>query len=160
MDDRSRTTTTPAATKNDSTRARARLAGLLVASTLLAVVFAAPRGAAGKPAASNALPRLAGTTWHTRNVEGGPLLFVVKGVGVRFVDDKNFSATVRFVDDQKTTKTGTYAIEDGYVTFVVEGLGKQKARIWSDAGDIVVKDEAYDASARLVRGTMEDSSWF
>ncbi len=133
--------------------------GLLLAALLVVAGLSLADVASGK-GPSNRLPSLAGTAWHTRDVDGGPLLFVVKGVGVRFLDDTNFSATVRFIDEQKTTRTGTYAIADGYVTFFIEGYGKQKARIWADGGDLVVKDQAYDASARLVRGKMEDSGWF
>lgn len=106
------------------------------------------------------LPKLPGTAWHTRDASGA-LFFVLRGVGVRFGEDGTFVATVRFVDDQKTSRTGTYSFDgDGYLTLAIEGLAEQRVRCWTDGADIVVRDEAHDVTARLVPGAMTDTGWF
>lgn len=116
--------------------------------------------AAGRAPAqeSNVLPKLPGTTWHTR--DAGALFFVLSGIGVRFGDDGTFVATVRFVDDQKERKTGTYSFDgEGYLSLEIEGYAEQRVRVWTDGKDIMVRDEAHDITARLVPGAMTDTSW-
>lgn len=109
---------------------------------------------------SNVLPALPGTAWHTLDA-GGALFFVISGVGVRFGSDGSFTATVRFIDDQRTRKTGTYAVDgEGYLKLDIDGYPKQRVRVWTDGKDIMVRDEAHDVTARLVPGAMTDTSWF
>ncbi len=140
-------------------------AAVVVLFVLIALVFApdaSPLRMVAPAAAqeSNVLPKLPGTAWHTRDA-GGALFFVLRGVGVRFGSDGTFVATVRFVDDQKTRKTGTYAFDgEGYLSLEIEGYAKQRVRCWTDGPDIMVRDEAHDVTARLVPGAMTDTSWF
>ena len=142
------------------TRSSAAAAGVLFAL----LVFAGGGPLREAPPAdareSWALPKLPGTAWHTRDVDGA-LFFVLRGVGVRFGQDRTFVATVRFVDDQTARRTGTYTFDgDGYLTLEIPGLAKQRVRCWSDGPDIVVRDEAHDVTARLVPGVVTDASWF
>ena len=114
----------------------------VAACLLLALSLLAPGGPLGEPARAVAkeswvLPKLPGTAWHTRDGQGA-LFFVLRGVGVRFGEDGTFVATVRFIDDQKTSRNGTYTFDgDGYLTLEIEGLAKQRVRCWTDGPDIV-----------------------
>lgn len=138
---------------------------VVVACVLVALLSFTGRGSLGEAAPASAgeswvLPKLPGTAWHTRDASGA-LFFVLRGIGVRFEQDGRFVATVRFIDDQTTRRSGTYAVAgDGYVTFEIAGLEKQRVRCWTDGPDIVVYDEARDVTARLVPGAMTDTSWF
>lgn len=140
-----------------------RSSSVVVACVVVALFLLPGRGALGEPAAaaeSWVLPKLPGTAWHTRDARGA-LFFVLRGIGVRFEQDGKFVATVRFIDDQTTRRSGTYALEGkGYVTFEIDGLGKQRVRCWADGSDLIVRDEARDVTARLVPGAMTDTSWF
>ena len=133
----------------------AALRWIAVLVLLAAAGRAVPRVSAQE---SNVLPKLPGTAWHTR--DAGALFFVLSGIGVRFGDDGTFVATVRFVDDQKERKTGTYRFEgEGYLSLDIEGYAKQRVRVWTDGKDIMVRDEAHDITARLVPGARNDTSW-
>jgi hypothetical protein len=142
-----------------------RSSAVVVACVLVALLLCAGRGPLGADAPASAaeswvLPKLPGTAWHTRDASGA-LFFVLRGVGVRFGDDGTFVATVRFIDDQKTSRTGTYKIDgEGYLTLEIEGLARQRVRCWTDGPDIVVRDEEHDVTARLVPGVATDTSWF
>lgn len=137
----------------------------VAACLLVGLLLLLPGGPLGEPAPASAkeswvLPKLPGTAWHTRDGQGA-LFFVLRGVGVRFGEDGTFVATVRFLDDQKTSRTGTYALDgDGYLTLEIAGLAKQRVRCWTDGPDIVVRDEAHDVTARLVPGAMTGTGWF
>lgn len=140
-----------------SNKARIVLRIVVIFRVLAGAAGDGPSGAAAQE--SNVLPRLPGTAWHTR--DAGALFFVLSGIGVRFGDDGTFVATVRFIDDQKTRKTGTYRFDGaGYLSLEIEGYAEQRVRCWTDGGDIMVRDEAHDITARLVPGAITDTSWF
>ena len=151
-------------------------AGFIVAAVGAGLVLASPDGggprgldvatAPGTPGPSPGsggaipAPSLAGTAWHTRSVEG-PLFFVIREVGVKFGGDGTFRARVLFVDEQKTERTGTYALEGpDRMTLSIPGLTPQTLRFWKEGPDIMLRDEAHDVTARFVPGPMTDTGWF
>jgi hypothetical protein len=126
-------------------------------------VFAAnvsARPASGKTPTTSSHLALAGTTWHTVHIDGDALFFFIEELGVRFEKDGRFAARVRFLDRQQTLKTGTYRVEGGTVTVTIDGGKPKRIEYWTDHGNLIVRDKAYDVTARLAPGKMEDEGWF
>jgi hypothetical protein len=60
-----------------------------------------------------------------------------------------------------SASTGTYRVEDGTIIVTINGLGKAKEiQYWTDGGNLMVRDKAYDVTARLAPGKMEEEGWF
>lgn len=105
---------------------------------------------------------LAGTTWHMQRIEGDALFFFVRDVGIRFEEGGRFAAAVRFVDGQHKSIAGTYRAEKGGALLVtIPGTGKPKTlHLRRQGKDLIVSDRAYDVTARLAPGKMEEERWF
>lgn len=129
---------------------------MMVAAGMLAL------GAAREATPAAPADGLAGTTWHTVRVQGDALFFFVKDVGVRFEAQGRFVAAVRFIDGQQTSRTGTYrVVKPGTMRLTIDGLGQAKELAFRRQGrDLIVQDPAYDVTARLAPGKLEEESWF
>lgn len=137
---------------------RITLAFVVSAAVLGANVFGRPASATGPPTGSPAA--LAGTTWHTVHVDGGALFFLIDEVAVRFDKDGRFAARVRFIDGQHSIKTGTYRVAGRTILVTINGGKPKEIEYRIDRGDLIIRDKAYDVTARLVPGKMEDAGWF
>lgn len=137
---------------------RIAFAFLLSVSLLAAHLFARP--ASGQSPTTGSHLALAGTTWHTVHIDGDALFFLIDELGVRFEKDGRFAARVRFVDKQQTVKTGTYRVEGGTVTVSIGGGKPKTIEYWTDQGNLIVRDKAYDVTARLAPGKMDNEGWF
>jgi hypothetical protein len=131
----------------------------LVSVSLFAVNVSARPASRKAPTASSHLP-LVGTTWHTVHIDGDALFFFVEELGVRFEKGGRFAARVRFVDRQQTVKMGTYRVEGGTIIVTIDGGKPKTIEYWTDHGNLIVRDKAYDVTARLAPGKMEDEGWF
>jgi hypothetical protein len=133
----------------------------LVAVALLAALLLPTPGAGQSPGRSKP-PGLAGTTWHTVRIEGGALFFVVRDVGIRFDDDSRFTAAVRLIEGQQTSRAGTYQVpRPGTLVLTIEGLGGPKeVRFRRQGRDLIVHDQPYDVTVRLAPGKLEEERWF
>jgi hypothetical protein len=137
---------------------RITFAFLVSVSLLTASVFARP--VIGKSPTTSSPLALAGTTWHTVHIDGDALFFLIDELGVRFEKDGRFAARLRFVDRQQTVKTGTYRVEGGTMIVTIGGGKPKEIEYWTDQGNLIVRDKAYDVTARLAPGKMEDEGWF
>jgi hypothetical protein len=111
---------------------------------------------------TNPVHGLAGTTWHTVRIDGDGLFFVIRDIGIRFEDDQRFTAAVRFLDGQQSTKTGRYQVtKKGTLLLTIEGLNTEKILTVRRVGrDLVIHDKAFDVTLRLAPGKMEEERWF
>ncbi len=131
---------------------------LLISAALLSVNVCA-RPASGESPTNRSPFVLAGTTWHTVHVDGDALFFLIDEIGVRFEKDGRFAARVRYVDGQQAIKTGTYRVEGHTMIVTVNGGRPKRIEYWTDHGNLIVRDKAYDVTARLTPGKMEDEGW-
>lgn len=135
----------------------------MISAARIALPFALALSLLATPTpAADPSPKLPGTVWHSRKVDGSALLFVVEQVGLHLGTDGTFVAAIRLLDGQTMRRDGTYSVDDeGYVTMTVPGLGKpQRVRYWGDGGDMLAQDPAYDITVRFVPGAMEEGHWF
>lgn len=127
---------------------------------LLAGALAAGAAVSADPPTASPPLSLAGTAWHTARIEGDALFLLVDEIGLRFERDGRFAARVKFIDGQQATRTGTYRLEGATALVTVEGIPKVKVvHFTSDGADLIVRDPAYDVTARLVPGEIEER-WF
>lgn len=136
-----------------------RTCAFLLSVSLLAVnVLAKPTSAEAPTIGAHSA--LAGTAWHTVHIDGDALFFVIDELGVRFEKDGRFAARVRFVDGQHSIKKGRYRVEGRTMIVTIDSGKPKEIEYWTDRGDLIVRDKAYDVTARLAPGKMEDEGWF